>query len=115
MEGATRRRLPDAFKETASLLAGLLFVFAFARVLLSDLAGAAAAPAVGAPLAAIGGALGRAAKELGPSAALGLLFVIGVRQVRDAPRQGASAGGSRRATPSQQRQQRQRERRRRQS
>ena len=115
VEGATRRRLPDAFKETASLLAGLLFVFAFARVLLSDLAGAAAAPAVGAPLAAIGGALGRAAKELGPSAALGLLFVIGVRQVRDAPRQGASAGGSRRATPSQQRQQRQRERRRRQS
>ena len=46
IEVAARRKLPEGAKEGANALAGLLFLFAFSRVLLSDVSAAGGKPMV---------------------------------------------------------------------
>ena len=108
VESALRKPLPESAKESANALAGLLFLFAFSRVLLSDVADAAAGNA---GLATFGIASGKALREYGPSVVIGIAAAQIVQLIRssgDADREATASsrrgsGGrvatSRRKTP----------------
>ena len=79
VESALRKPLPESAKESANALAGLLFLFAFSRVLLSDVADAAAGNA---GLATFGIASGKALREYGPSVVIGIAAAQIVQLIR---------------------------------
>ena len=81
IETAARKPLPESAKEGANAIAGLLFFFAFSRVLLSDVTAAGGGPTMQA-LGAPGGALGNAVKEYGPSVAIGIVLSLAANQQR---------------------------------
>lgn len=88
LEAFLRRPLPEAAKEAVNALAGLLFVFAFSRVVVGDLQAAS-----GGALGAASNAVGNALRDLGPSILIGVAAAQTVRMVRDGDESSKQAVG----------------------
>ena len=82
LEALLRRPLPEAAKESANAIAGLLFLFAFSRVFVGDVQAAGGGSAFEA-LGAATGAVGAAVRELGPSVLVGVAVAQAVRSARN--------------------------------
>ena len=82
LEALLRRPLPEAAKESANAIAGLLFLFAFSRVFVGDVQAAGGSAAFEA-LGAATGAVGAAVRELGPSVLVGVAVAQAVRSARN--------------------------------
>ena len=87
IESLLRKPIPEALRESADALAGLLFLYAFSRVLLSDVQGAVGGPAFD----AVGSGIAGAARELGPSILIGFALLQVLRARTNG--QGAEDGG----------------------
>ena len=94
-EAALARKLPEALEETVNLLAGLLFLAAFSRVLLADLLAAAGSEGGDGLLNGVGGvllgggdgalpaalsAVGNAIQTNGPSLLIGILLIEALKR-----------------------------------
>ena len=86
LETAARKPLPEAFKEGVNAFASLLFLFAFSRVLLSDIVGLTGGGAIAGAVGDAAGALGRGvavgAREYGPSIAVGVALSVAANRAR---------------------------------
>jgi hypothetical protein len=95
-ETTARKPLPEALKESVNALASLLFLFAFSRVLFSDMQVTGSGSAIGGAVGALGSSVAAGAREYGPSVALGVAISLAANlaRTRDGGSGDAGSGGT---------------------